>query len=49
MNKAIKYRIYPTAEQEIMFNKTFGCCRKIYNLMLEDKIKSYEETKSFGT
>lgn len=48
MNKAIKYRIYPTAEQEIMFNKTFGCCRKIYNLMLEDKIKSYEETKSFG-
>lgn len=48
MNKAIKYRIYPTAEQEIMFSKTFGCCRKIYNLMLEDKIKSYEETKSFG-
>lgn len=26
-NKAIKYRIYPTAEQSIMFAKTFGCCR----------------------
>ncbi|WP_083508546.1 helix-turn-helix domain-containing protein [Aedoeadaptatus coxii] len=29
MNKAIKYRLYSTAEQEIMFNKTFGCCRKL--------------------
>ena len=48
MNKAIKYRIYPTTEQEILFVKTFGCCRKIYNLMLADKIKSYEESKSFG-
>lgn len=47
-NKAIKYRLYPTTEQEIMFAKTFGCCRKVYNLMLADKIKSYEETKSFG-
>ena len=45
MNKAIKYRIYPTKEQEIMFAKTFGCCRKVYNLMLEDKIKYYEATK----
>ena len=47
-NKAIKYRLYPTIEQEIMFAKTFGCCRKVYNLMLADKIKSYEETRSFG-
>ena len=31
-----------------MFVKTFGCCRKVYNLMLEDKIASYKETKSFG-
>ena len=49
MNKAYKYRIYPTKEQEVMFAKTFGCCRKVYNLMLSDKIKSYEETKTFGT
>lgn len=47
-NRAIKYRIYPTTEQAVMFAKTFGCCRKVYNLMLSDKIKSYEETKSFG-
>lgn len=31
-----------------MFSKTFGCCRKVYNLMLADKIASYKETKSFG-
>lgn len=48
MNKAIKYRLYPTSEQEVMFAKTFGCCRKVYNLMLEDKITSYKESKSFG-
>lgn len=46
-NKAIKYRIYPTIEQSIMFSKTFGCCRKVYNLMLSDKIKGYEETGKF--
>lgn len=47
-NKAIKYRIYPTKEQQIMFAKTFGCCRKVYNLMLSDKIANYAKTKSFG-
>lgn len=44
MNKSIKYRLYPTQEQEIMFAKTFGCCRKAYNLMLSDKITSYQLT-----
>lgn len=49
-NKAIKYRIYPTTEQRIMFAKTFGCCRKIYNLMLSDKIAYYKATgKSIQT
>ena len=43
-NKAIKYRIYPTTEQRIMFAKTFGCCRKVYNLMLTDKIAHYKAT-----
>ena len=46
-NKAIKYRIYPTTEQRILFAKTFGCCRKVYNLMLSDKIKGYQETGKF--
>ena len=37
MNKAYKFRIYPTVEQKIMFAKTFGCVRFIYNHLLSDK------------
>lgn len=48
-NKAIKYRLYPTTEQIIMFAKTFGCCRKVYNLMLADKIESYKSTGRFAS
>ena len=48
-NRAIKYRLYPTTEQQIMFAKTFGCCRKVYNLMLADKIESYKQTEKFVT
>ena len=44
MNKAYKFRIYPTREQEELLAKTFGCCRFIYNIMLEDKIREYKET-----
>ena len=47
MNKAIKYRVYPTTKQSVMFAKTFGCCRKVYNLMLSDKIESYKSTGNF--
>lgn len=43
--KAYKFRIYPTEEQEIFLAKSFGCVRKVYNLMLDDRIKNYEETK----
>lgn len=46
-NKAIKYRIYPTTEQSVMFAKTFGCCRKVYNLMLSDMIEDYKLTGRF--
>ena len=47
MNKAIKYRLYPTREQAVLFAKTFGCCRKVYNLMLADKMESYQATGKF--
>ena len=45
MYRAYKYRIYPTKDQEIMFAKTFGCVRFIYNRMLADKIGYYQQTK----
>lgn len=44
MNKAIKYRVYPTTEQADKFAQTFGCCRKVWNLMLADKIAYYKAT-----
>lgn len=44
--KAYKFRLYPTKEQEIFFAKSFGCVRKVYNLMLDDRIKAYEEVKN---
>ena len=42
---AYKYRMYPNKEQQKYFAKTFGCVRFIYNRMLSDKIKYYNETK----
>ena len=45
MLKAYKYRIYPNEEQINYLQKTFGCTRFIYNQMLADRIKSYEENK----
>ncbi|MBD3226877.1 MAG: helix-turn-helix domain-containing protein, partial [Candidatus Lokiarchaeota archaeon] len=38
LNRAIKIRLYPNQAQEKMLNKTFGCCRFIYNKMLEERI-----------
>ena len=45
MNKAYKFRIYPNETQRILFAKTFGCVRFIYNKMLCDKIEYYNQTK----
>jgi putative transposase len=45
MLKAYKYRLYPNNEQKIYLAKTFGCTRFVYNRMLADRIKSYEENK----
>ena len=42
MLRAYKYRIYPTADQKILFAKTFGCCRFVYNWALNLKIESYK-------
>ena len=44
--KAYKFRLYPTEEQEVFFSKSFGCVRKVYNLMLNDRIKTYEYVKN---
>ena len=43
--KSYKFRLYPNQEQQKLFAKTFGCSRAIWNMMLADKIKHYEDTK----
>ena len=45
LNKAFKYRLLPNQVQIDLLAKTFGCCRFVYNKMLEDKINYYQETK----
>jgi len=40
----IKVRLNPTAEQAGLFEKTFGCCRYIWNRMLTDQRRFYIET-----
>ena len=42
--KAYKFRLYPNFEQRILFEKTFGCSRFIWNQMLADRIAHYEKT-----
>jgi putative transposase len=37
MLRAYRYRIYPTPEQQVMIEKTFGVCRFVYNAALETK------------
>lgn len=44
-NKAYKFRIYPNVEQRVLFAKTFGCVRFIYNTMLTDKREYYKQHK----
>jgi len=44
LNKAFKFRIYPNAFQQTQIARTFGCVRFVYNRMLADRIRHYEET-----
>jgi putative transposase len=45
MNKAFKFRIYPTDTQKTLIHMTLGHNRFLWNKMLEDKQKHYELTK----
>ena len=43
-HKSYKFRLYPNEEQKVLFEKTFGCSRFIWNQILADKIAYYKET-----
>lgn len=45
MFRAIKYELNPTARQKEQIRQTCGCCRLVYNTMLDRKIKAYKDEK----
>ena len=45
INKAYKFRICPTLEQQKQINKTLGCTRLIYNYYLNKKQTLYNTNK----
>ena len=47
--KAYKYRIYPNKQQEELIQKTFGCCRFVYNYYLNKRKEYYEKDKATFT
>ena len=47
--KAFKYRIYPNKKQQELIQKTFGCCRFVYNYYLNKRKELYENNKTTFT
>lgn len=47
--KAYKIRIYPNKRQIEQIEKTFGCCRFVYNYFLAKSIKDYQESRKSNT
>ena len=47
VQKGVRVRLYPTEEQEVLINKTIGCCRFVHNQTLENCKQSYEQTQHF--
>ena len=45
IHKALKIRLYPSEEQRVILNKTFGCCRVVYNERLSEHINYYNTYK----
>lgn len=43
MEYAYKFRLYPNAEQQTQIQKTFGCCRYVYNHYLAERKNVYEQ------
>ena len=40
-HKTFKFRITPNKEQKVLISKTLGCCRFLYNQMLNEKQIKY--------
>ncbi|WP_028954175.1 RNA-guided endonuclease InsQ/TnpB family protein [Synechocystis sp. PCC 7509] len=43
MQKAYRYRVYPTSEQETLLRRTMGCARLVYNRALASRTEGWYE------
>jgi len=49
IQRAYRYRFYPTEEQKILLDRVFGCCRFVFNHFLNEKQKAWkDEAKSLS-
>lgn len=49
LHKAVKVRLYPTPEQQVLLSQHFGCSRWWWNYALNKSIETYKKTgKSLG-
>ena len=46
MEYSYKFRVYPTTEQTGQIQRTFGCCRFVYNYYLAKRIDAYKTDKT---
>lgn len=44
MEFGYKFRIYPTPFQENLIQRTFGCCRFVFNYFLAERMDQYKQT-----
>lgn len=44
MEYSYKFRIYPTPMQENLIQRTFGCCRFVFNHFLAERMEQYKQT-----
>lgn len=48
MNRGFKFLIQPTKDQQQKFINTFGCCRFVWNKILNDKQEAYKQGVKFN-
>ena len=49
MEYSYKFRIYPNTTQIQQIQRTFGCCRFVFNHFLADRIEQYKQTGQAST
>lgn len=43
VNRSYKFRIYPDKKQENLIQRTFGCCRFVFNHFLAERMDQYKQ------